>query len=186
MSSADGEVFSECAVGLSGGRWRSARSTDAITSSSETRSNRRGPASASQLFLLSVFSIALLPSLGGRARGAGTISRASAHATPQERDCETISGASRPVPRCRAPGRANAAGATYVKARATIAPPAAVIERNPRPSTFISGTSCPAHVQALSEVEPTGIEPVTSCLQSRGGHAGASRYGGFGSAEMAL
>ena len=35
-------------------------------------------------------------------------------------------------------------------------------------------------------VEPTGIEPVTSCLQSRGGHAGASRYGGFGSAEMAL
>jgi hypothetical protein len=27
---------------------------------------------------------------------------------------------------------------------------------------------------------------VTSCLQSRGGRAGASRYGGFGSAEMAL
>jgi len=35
-------------------------------------------------------------------------------------------------------------------------------------------------------MEPTGIEPVTSCLQSRGGHAGASRYGGIGSAEMAL
>lgn len=35
-------------------------------------------------------------------------------------------------------------------------------------------------------MEPTGIEPVTSCLQSRGGHAGASRYGGFGSPETAL
>src|SRR5271167_400166 len=36
------------------------------------------------------------------------------------------------------------------------------------------------------EMEPTGIEPVTSCLQSRRGHTGASRYGGLASVTMAL
>jgi hypothetical protein len=40
--------------------------------------------------------------------------------------------------------------------------------------------------KGILPMEPAGIEPATSCLQSRGGHAGASRYGGFGSAEMAL
>jgi hypothetical protein len=73
---------------------------------------------------------------------------------------------------------------TYVKAPATIAPPSDRSERNPRPSTRNSGTSAsdrrrspaiptdsvpekPGEMQALPEVEPTGIEPVTSCLQSR-------------------
>ncbi len=31
-----------------------------------------------------------------------------------------------------------------------------------------------------SAMEPAGIEPATSCLQSRGGHAGANDYGGVG------
>jgi site-specific DNA recombinase len=35
-------------------------------------------------------------------------------------------------------------------------------------------------------MEPTGIEPVTSCLQSRRGCAGANGYSGFGSAKVAL
>ena len=35
-------------------------------------------------------------------------------------------------------------------------------------------------------MEPTGIEPVTSCLQSRREHAGANRYGGLASVKMAL
>ena len=35
-------------------------------------------------------------------------------------------------------------------------------------------------------MEPTGIEPVTSCLQSRGGHAGANRYGALASSKVAL
>ena len=35
-------------------------------------------------------------------------------------------------------------------------------------------------------MEPAGIEPATSCLQSRGGRAGANRYGGFGSGKVAL
>jgi hypothetical protein len=39
---------------------------------------------------------------------------------------------------------------------------------------------------AHSAMEPTGIEPVTSCLQSRGGCAGGNGYGGFASAKVAL
>ena len=35
-------------------------------------------------------------------------------------------------------------------------------------------------------MEPAGIEPATSCLQSRGGLAGANSYGGFGSGKRAL
>jgi hypothetical protein len=35
-------------------------------------------------------------------------------------------------------------------------------------------------------MEPTGIEPVTSCLQSRSGHAEARRYGEFRSVKVAL
>jgi hypothetical protein len=35
-------------------------------------------------------------------------------------------------------------------------------------------------------MEPTGIEPVTSCLQSRGGLAGATEYGGFSVGQSEL
>lgn len=36
------------------------------------------------------------------------------------------------------------------------------------------------------EVEPTGIEPVTSCLQSRRGRAETSKYGRLAAAKTAL
>jgi hypothetical protein len=35
-------------------------------------------------------------------------------------------------------------------------------------------------------MEPTGIEPVTSCLQSRGAHAGTNEYVGFTSAKVLI
>jgi hypothetical protein len=35
-------------------------------------------------------------------------------------------------------------------------------------------------------MEPTGLEPATSCLQSRGGCAGGNGYEGFTSAKVAL
>ena len=39
---------------------------------------------------------------------------------------------------------------------------------------------------SVKMVEPTGIEPVTSCLQSRGGHAGANEYGGLALIKVGL
>jgi hypothetical protein len=38
----------------------------------------------------------------------------------------------------------------------------------------------------ILRVEPAGIEPATSCLQSRGGCAGGNGYGGFASVKVAL
>ncbi len=35
-------------------------------------------------------------------------------------------------------------------------------------------------------MEPAGLEPATSCLQSRGGHAEANRYGDFGLDKVLL
>jgi len=46
--------------------------------------------------------------------------------------------------------------------------------------------SNPRLIAGILRMEPTGIEPVTSCLQSRGGPAGANRYGGSASVKVAL